>query len=72
MYSSSILSLLFVCIFSLLILHGVSTGFEVGDGITKGWEVPALKHPKVYNDWAEKNRFKVNDTLRKYYYTRAF
>ncbi|XP_021761216.1 mavicyanin-like [Chenopodium quinoa] len=63
MGNSSKLSLIFLCIFSLLIFHGVCTEFEVGESLTKGWEVPPLKRPQVYNDWAQKNRFKVNDTL---------
>ncbi|KAJ8442149.1 hypothetical protein Cgig2_015490 [Carnegiea gigantea] len=53
---------MFVCmIFSLLFLHGTSIEFEVGDG--KGWEVPPSKDPHLYNEWAQKNRFVVNDTL---------
>ncbi|CAO2814370.1 unnamed protein product [Amaranthus hypochondriacus] len=56
----------FVFVFHVLLLHGINcTEFEVGDtnNLTKGWEVPPLNHPHVYNQWAQNNRFKVNDTL---------
>ncbi|KAL2935510.1 Early nodulin-like protein 1 [Bienertia sinuspersici] len=56
-------SLIFLCIFALLLMHGTSTEFEVGETLTKGWGVPPAKDPQVYNQWAQKNRFKVNDTL---------
>lgn len=71
MCSKMVLSV-FVFVFHVLLLHGINcTEFEVGDtnNLTKGWEVPPLNHPHVYNQWAQNNRFKVNDTLRKYSYS---
>ncbi|KAM1377815.1 hypothetical protein FF1_039276 [Malus domestica] len=37
------------------------TKFEVGG--KSGWEVPKSKSQQMYNEWASKNRFKVDDTL---------
>ncbi|CAA2992885.1 mavicyanin-like [Olea europaea subsp. europaea] len=36
--------------------------FHVGGDA--GWAVPSSKNDQLYNDWASKNRFKINDTLR--------
>ncbi|XP_031104760.1 early nodulin-like protein 1 [Ipomoea triloba] len=30
----------------------------------KGWVIPSAKDDQFYNEWASKNRFKVNDTLK--------
>ncbi|CAI9089391.1 OLC1v1023957C1 [Oldenlandia corymbosa var. corymbosa] len=38
-----------------------SSEFAVGGG--RGWVVPPAKNSDYYNDWASRNRFKVNDTL---------
>ncbi|XAR63876.1 hypothetical protein NMG60_11024014 [Bertholletia excelsa] len=44
-------------------LSGSCVEFDVGG--KKGWAIPASKNESdFYNDWASKNRFKVNDTLR--------
>lgn len=41
--------------------------FEVGGH--DGWVVPKPKDDdQMYNQWASQNRFKVNDTLRKYHF----
>ncbi|CAI9774028.1 unnamed protein product [Fraxinus pennsylvanica] len=40
-------------------LHSVE--FRVGGDA--GWAVPSPKNDQLYNDWASKNRFKINDTL---------
>ncbi|XP_074277986.1 early nodulin-like protein 5 [Silene latifolia] len=56
------ISIMFLCItLALMLIHGNSTEFMVGD--SKGWNVPSSKEPNTYNQWAEKKRFKVNDTL---------
>ncbi|XP_016436405.2 early nodulin-like protein 5 [Nicotiana tabacum] len=51
-----------VFVFSLHFFTALSTEFTVGGD--KGWVVPQAKDDQVYNEWAAKNRFKVNDTLR--------
>ncbi|XP_027123962.1 early nodulin-like protein 6 [Coffea arabica] len=53
---------LLVSIFtSLHFLTGISVEFDVGGNT--GWVIPPSKNDDLYNDWASKNRFKVNDTL---------
>ncbi|CAA2983840.1 mavicyanin-like [Olea europaea subsp. europaea] len=44
----------------LVAVHCVE--FHVGGDA--GWAVPSSKNDQLYNDWASKNRFKINDTLR--------
>ncbi|KAA8542314.1 hypothetical protein F0562_023550 [Nyssa sinensis] len=39
----------------------LSVEFDVGGD--KGWVVPSSKNDQLYNEWASKNRFKVNDSL---------
>ncbi|KAL9239433.1 hypothetical protein vseg_013756 [Gypsophila vaccaria] len=58
-----IVSVMFMCVtLSLMVKSGNSTEFTVGE--SKGWGVPPPKQPNTYyNQWAEKKRFKVNDTL---------
>ncbi|KAK9748182.1 hypothetical protein RND81_02G041700 [Saponaria officinalis] len=57
-----IISVMLICIsLCLMFKNGNSTEFMVGD--SKGWGVPPSKEPNSYNLWAEKKRFKVNDTL---------
>jgi hypothetical protein len=41
-----------------------STEYEVGGD--HGWVVPKPKDDQMYNQWASKHRFIVNDTIRKY------
>lgn len=41
----------------------ISTEFLVGG--QDGWTIPK-KDSQMYIDWASKNRFKVDDTVRKY------
>lgn len=44
-----------------------STEFEVGG--EDGWIVPKTKtHGDMFNKWASENRFKVGDTIRKYFF----
>ncbi|XP_057474013.1 early nodulin-like protein 6 [Actinidia eriantha] len=38
--------------------------FEFKVGEDNGWGVPSSKNDQIYNQWASKNRFKVNDTLK--------
>ncbi|KAL1559270.1 Early nodulin-like protein 6 [Salvia divinorum] len=37
---------------------------ELNVGAEDGWATPSSKNQLLYNDWASKNRFNVNDTLR--------
>ncbi|KAJ9174097.1 hypothetical protein P3X46_017162 [Hevea brasiliensis] len=49
--------------FSFLFSSVISTEFLVG-GHNGSWVVPnSKKDDQIYNHWASKNRFKVNDTL---------
>ncbi|VFQ78891.1 unnamed protein product [Cuscuta campestris] len=49
-------------VFSLHFSAAVSNEFSVGG--EKGWVIPKEDNPQFYNDWASKNRFKVDDTLK--------
>ncbi|PKI70363.1 hypothetical protein CRG98_009243 [Punica granatum] len=55
--------LLFLILFIFLqALFVASTEFEVGGD--DGWAIPKSKNVEdMYNQWASKNRFKVNDTI---------
>ncbi|KAI3470895.1 hypothetical protein Pfo_027558 [Paulownia fortunei] len=44
-------------------LHTVEC-VELDVGGDNGWATPSAKDNQLYNDWASKNRFQVNDTLR--------
>lgn len=46
----------------LLMQEADATEFKVGGA--DGWSVPADAAP-TYNQWAERNRFKIGDSLRK-------
>lgn len=35
--------------------------FKVGDGL--GWQEPEVNNTAMYNQWAERNRFQVGDSL---------
>ncbi|KAI3985619.1 hypothetical protein MKX01_033902 [Papaver californicum] len=52
---------LFVFMLQLFLVQS-SVDFEVGDD--KGWVVPDSKNGDKYNQWASKNRFQINDTIR--------
>lgn len=60
-YSSKVFVLLFLGIQVVLV---TCTQFEVGDK-TYGWKVPKTEYyqQSVYNEWASKKRFNVDDTL---------
>ncbi|CAL9031633.1 unnamed protein product [Prunus brigantina] len=60
-YSSKVFVLLFLGIQVVLV---TCTQFEVGDK-TYGWKVPKTEYYQqlVYNEWASKKRFNVDDTL---------
>ncbi|ONI09244.1 hypothetical protein PRUPE_5G226300 [Prunus persica] len=60
-YSSKVFVLLFLGIQVVLV---TCIQFEVGDK-TYGWEVPKTEYYQqlVYNEWASKKRFNVDDTL---------
>ncbi|KAL3512307.1 hypothetical protein ACH5RR_025024 [Cinchona calisaya] len=53
--------LFFTFFISLHSFTGLSMEFQVGGD--DGWVVPSKNHDH-YNDWASRNRFKVNDTLK--------
>lgn len=46
--------------FALVVAMAGATQFKVGGG--NGWSVPAA-NAESYNDWAEKMRFQIGDTL---------
>ncbi|KAI3983751.1 hypothetical protein MKX01_001155 [Papaver californicum] len=52
---------LFVFMLQLLLVQS-SVEFEVGDD--HGWVVPDSKGGDKYNQWASRNRFQFNDTIR--------
>ncbi|CAL5362492.1 hypothetical protein CsSME_00053915 [Camellia sinensis var. sinensis] len=62
MGSLKVLIFLAFLISSFQFLTVMCVEFEVGDD--KGWVVPSSKKDQLYNEWASKNRFKVDDTLR--------
>lgn len=47
----------------LLMNRGEATTFSVGG--SKGWSVPSDNAP-VFNEWAQKMRFQIGDSLCKY------
>lgn len=51
----------------LLIQRGNAYQFQVG-GPKGSWTLPSDPNAAIYNQWAEKNRFQIGDTLRKYIY----
>lgn len=40
---------------------GSATEFRVGD--SEGWRKPGLNETTMYEQWAERNRFRVGDSL---------
>ncbi|XP_041993702.1 mavicyanin-like [Salvia splendens] len=52
-----------VVIISMVCIHKVEC-VELNVGGDDGWVTPSSKNQLLYNDWASKNRFNVNDTLR--------
>ncbi|KAK3024136.1 hypothetical protein RJ639_044391 [Escallonia herrerae] len=54
--------LLLALLSSFNFLAVVCVEFQVGGD--KGWVIPPSKNSHLYNDWASKNRFKGDDTLR--------
>lgn len=52
-------------LFSLLMLIQKGGAFEYTVGGTNGWTVPSNQNPVSYNQWAEKKRFQIGDTLGK-------
>ncbi|XP_060194444.1 early nodulin-like protein 6 [Lycium barbarum] len=60
--SKVFLCLVYFFLCSLNFFTVLATEFNVGGD--KGWVVPTVKDDQVYNQWAGKNRFKINDTLR--------
>ncbi|PIN26616.1 hypothetical protein CDL12_00627 [Handroanthus impetiginosus] len=57
-YSFLVLGLL-----SVLLVAQKSNGFEFRVGGSGGWNVPSDPNAAMYNQWAEKNRFQIGDTL---------
>ncbi|XP_051125681.1 early nodulin-like protein 3 [Andrographis paniculata] len=57
-------ALSFLCILCALsaIRRGTAFEFKVGGG-AGSWAVPSDPKAAVYNQWAEKNRFQIDDTL---------
>ncbi|KAL0359161.1 UNVERIFIED_CONTAM: Early nodulin-like protein 1 [Sesamum angustifolium] len=59
----SSLALIIVLILAVVRLRAVEC-VELDVGGPYGWATPPAKNDQMYNDWASKNRFQVNDTLR--------
>lgn len=51
---------------SILLLIQKGHAFEFKVGGSKGWTVPTDPNAAMYNQWAEKNRFQIGDTLCKF------
>lgn len=63
---SSKVFLLFFLLSTIQVVFVTCTQFQVGDK-SNGWEVPKSKNDQeMYNEWASKKRFKVDDTLSEY------
>ncbi|XP_052183628.1 mavicyanin-like [Diospyros lotus] len=56
--------LLFSAFFMSVFLYPTVTSFEFEVGDDEGWVVPPAKDQQFYNEWASRNRFQVNQTLR--------
>ncbi|XP_057804629.1 early nodulin-like protein 6 [Salvia miltiorrhiza] len=61
--ASSLSFPLTLLVISMLCIHAVEC-VELDVGGDNGWATPSSKNQLFYNDWASKNRFNVNDTLR--------
>ncbi|CAI9113467.1 OLC1v1014075C1 [Oldenlandia corymbosa var. corymbosa] len=59
--SVSIFMIIITFFFCMQFCTVLSVNFEVG--AKDGWAIPPSKNQDLYNDWASKNRFQVNDTL---------
>ncbi|KAI3443772.1 hypothetical protein Pfo_022883 [Paulownia fortunei] len=53
----------FFGLLSVLLLIQKGHAFEFRVGGSTGWTVPTDPNATIYNQWAEKNRFQVGDTL---------
>lgn len=57
----------FLSVLLLIQKGGNAFEFKVG-GSTATWKVPTDDHNNaIYNQWAEKNRFQIGDTLRTFF-----
>ena len=52
-----------LCLMLLLVQKGSGTQFTVGG--SKGWTVPENTSTNSYNQWAENNRFQIDDSACK-------
>lgn len=50
-------------LFCLLVLMQKGDAYEFVVGGQKGWYVPSDPNSNIYNQWAEKSRFQVGDSL---------
>ncbi|KAK4436499.1 hypothetical protein Salat_0813600 [Sesamum alatum] len=60
---SSSLALILLISAAMQYLHTVEC-VQLDVGGPYGWAAPPAKNDQIFNDWASKNRFQVNDTLR--------
>ncbi|PWA64269.1 cupredoxin [Artemisia annua] len=56
------LTIIFMTLAFFTMLKVQSIEFKVGGDI--GWSIPPSNNTNHFNEWAEHNRFKINDTLR--------
>lgn len=59
--ATTVHALVFLCLLVLLMHKGDAYEFVVGG--QKGWSVPSDPNANPYNQWAEKSRFQVGDSL---------
>ncbi|XP_047939019.1 mavicyanin-like [Salvia hispanica] len=57
------LSVVVISMVVVVCMHKVEC-VELNVGGDDGWVTPSSKNQLLYNDWASKNRFNVNDTLK--------
>ena len=62
--SLSFLSTALIVIVAMNSSAGSATEFRVGD--SEGWRKPGLNETNMYELWAERNRFRVGDSLCKF------
>ncbi|XP_071728256.1 early nodulin-like protein 5 [Rutidosis leptorrhynchoides] len=55
-------TIIFMALAFFFILKVQATQFQVGGD--QGWIIPPTNDTKHFNEWASRNRFKINDTLR--------
>lgn len=58
----------FLGLFNILLLLQNANCYEFKVGGSGDWSVPMDANANNYNQWAERSRFQIGDTLCKFYY----